>query len=153
MCPFSLDLECQACFITDLRQVFNRVGYVSMCRRYPLGCSLPFLEKGDRSLADCMAAGRSKTFKLKNQRPFDSLPSTSTRQERFPPPLSFAGMCSFTGGEENELCPPGERRGGGHHPHVPLRRAQRGWSGVSLPERSGIGTFVFIHSVFKQNCS
>ena len=33
MCPFILDFECQACFITDLRQVFNRVGYVFVCMK------------------------------------------------------------------------------------------------------------------------
>lgn len=36
MYAFILDFEYQACFITDLRQVFNRVGYVSARMKIPV---------------------------------------------------------------------------------------------------------------------
>lgn len=33
MCPFILDLKCQACFFTDWRQISNHAGYLSLCMK------------------------------------------------------------------------------------------------------------------------
>lgn len=51
MCPSILDFECQVCFITDLKQVFNRVGCVSVCIQVPVTVFHKF--SGKRWQAPC----------------------------------------------------------------------------------------------------
>lgn len=140
MCPFVLDLKCEACFFTDWRQVSNHVGYVSLCMKIPVMVFpelLAYKVTGPLPTAWQLGGPQQPNPKISSEMPLP-LPCTLLFQVsnirnifllRSPfPGCSFAvkrNMSSVLWG----WC------------HRPLCRPHWGWSRVWLPETSGISNF------------